>query len=255
MRAGVLSKDGVIEFLNENFINVWNLNCELGRIQSLREPIAKRRKYEGKMFDTTHPLAQTIIKGWKTGSKKGSPVDCFVISPACELMGRQMVNSLSEDSEHRALREPAYYLAFLKDALEGKQPGLGNIVLSHEQPSQKVLDIFRTPTREHRDWTVVVIDATAFENGGTLIIDIEIGREDGEAAFYLLDGDKVLSAKEGFPKNYITTWVWGEPGDTRQIKHRFDKGQLFKLGVIGASVREELCINAFHAKISVEPPD
>lgn len=254
MRAGVLSKGEVIKFLNENFINVWVPNCELGRIQSLREPIAKRREREGKTFDTTHPLAQAIIKGWKTGSKKGSPVDCLVISPAFELMGRQMVNNLREGSEHRGLRKHEYYLAFLKEALEEKQPGLGNIVLSHEQPLQKVLDIFRTLTMAHQDWTVVVIDTTAFENGGTLTIDVEIGREDSEAAFYLLDGDKEFPTKETLPKDKIT-WVWGEPGDTRQIKHRFDKGQFFKLGVIGAWVRDELCINAFHAKISVELPD
>ena len=254
MRAGVLSKDEIIEFLNENFINTWVPNCELGRIQSLREPIAERREREGKTFGTTDPLAQAIIKGWKTGSKKGSPVDCLVISSAFELMGRQMVNDLEKDSKRRGLREHEYYLAFLKEALEGKQPGLGNIVLSREQPSQTVVDIFQTLTMAHQDWTVVVIDATAFGNGGTLTIDIEIGREDGEGAFYLLDGDKELPRKETLPKDKIT-WVWGEPGDTRQIKHRFDKGQLFKLGVIGAWVREELCVNAFHAKISVEAAD
>ena len=126
----------------------------------------------------------------------------------------------------------------------------GALELLKQLHPQTVVDVFRTPIIGRQDWTVVVIDATAFGNGGTLTIDIEIGREDGEAAFYLLDNDKELSAKEGLPKDKIT-WVWGEPGDTRQIKHRFDKGQFFKLGVIGAWVREELCINAFHAKISV----
>ena len=59
------------------------------------------------------------------------------------------------------------------------------------------MDLFRTPTAgNHQDYTVVVIDATAFENGGTLSIDLEIGREEGEAAFYLFDGDKELSTEE-----------------------------------------------------------
>ena len=244
----MLSRDKVIEFLNDNFINTWVPNCELGRIHSLREPIAKRRKREGQTFDTTHPLAQAIIKGWKAGSKKGSPVDCFVISSEFELMGRQLVHDLREDSERS---ESEYYLAFLKEALAGKQPGLGNIVLSHEQPAQQVLDIFRTPTAEHQDWTVVVIDATAFENGGTLTIDVEIGRQEGEAAFYLFDGDSELSTDEEKPKDMLT-WVWGEPGDTRQITHSFDRNQFFKLGVTGHWERNEPCINAFRAKISVE---
>ena len=214
----------------------------------MREPIAKRREREGQTFDTTHPLAQAIIKGWKTGAKKGSPVDCFVISSAFELMGRQLIHDLREDSERS---ESEYYLAFLKEALAGKQPGLGNIVLTPEQTSQSVLDLFRTPTVGYQDYTEVVIDATAFENGGTLTIDFEIGREEGEAAFYLFDGDKELSAEEESPKDKIT-WEWGEPGDTRQITHAFDQGQFFKLGVTGHWARDEPCINAFRAKISVE---
>ena len=214
----------------------------------MREPIAKRRERESQTFDTTHPLAQAIIKGWKTGSKKGSPVDCFVISSAFELMGRQLIHDLREDSERS---ESEYYLAFLKEALAGKQPGLGNIVLTPEQTSQSVLDLFRTPTVGYQDYTEVVIDATAFENGGTLTIDFEIGREEGEAAFYLFDGDKELSTEEESPKDKIT-WEWGEPGDTRQITHAFDRGQFFKLGVTGHWARDEPCINAFRAKISVE---
>ncbi len=237
--------------MNENFINTWVPNSELGRIQSLREPIAKRREREGKTFDTSHPLVQAMIKGAKTGSKKGSPVDCFVISPDFELMGRQMVNALREDCERRGLSRREYYLTFLKEALEGKEPGLGNIVLTREHPWQSVSDLFRISMVEnHQDWTVVTIDTTAFEEGGTLTVDIEIGREEGEAAFYLLDADTELSTTAGAPKDTLTR-VWGEPGDTRQITHRFDRGQLFKLGVTGAWVKEEACINAFRTKISV----
>ncbi len=237
--------------MNEHFINTWVPNCELGRIHSLREPIAKRREREGKHFDTSHPLAQAIIKGGKTGSKKGSPVDCLVISSEFELMGRLLVNDLSKNSKRSGLWRQEYYLAFLKEALEGKTPGLGNIVLTAEQPSQSMVDLFRTPTAgNHQDYTVVVIDATAFENGGTLIIDLEIGREEGEVGFYLFDGDNELSTTEEIPKDMLT-WTWGEPGDTRQIIHRFDQGQSFKLGATGHWARNEPCINAFRAKISV----
>ena len=167
-------------------------------------------------------------------------------------MGRQLVNDLGEDRERSGWRyDYEYYLAFLKEALAGKQPGLGNVVLTAEDPSQEVLDIFRTPTVEYQNYTVVVIDATAFENGGTLTLDIKIGREEGEAAFYLFDGDTKLSTKHESPKDMLT-WTWGEPDDTRQITHTFDRRQFFKLGVTGHWARDEPCINAFHAKISVE---
>ena len=230
-------------------------NAELGRIRSLREPIAKRRERESKMFDTTHPLAQAIIKGWKTGAKKGSPVDCLIISPAFELMGRQLVNDLGEDSRNRGLQSDAYYLTFLKEALNGKQPGLGNLILTSEQPSQKVLDTFSTPIGDHQHYTVVVIDVGAFENGGTLTIEIEVGRGDGDGTFYLLNGDKTLPAKEGILKDDILAWAWSASGETGQITHRFDQGQLFKLGVTGYSDEAETCVNAFQAKVSVEPAE
>ncbi len=252
MRAGVLSKNEIIEFLDEHFINTWVPNSELGRIHSLREPIAKRREREGKTFDTTHPLAQAIIKGWKTGAKKGSPVDCLVIAPDFELMGRQLVNELGKDSKRRGLSGYGYYLTFLKEALEGKEPGLGNLILTSEHPSQEVLDIFRTPIGGHQNYTIVVIDARAFENGGTLIIDIEVGREDSDGTFYLLKGDTEFPTEGGVLYEDVLAAVWNEPGETGQITYRFDRGQFFKLGAIGYSHEAEESVNAFHAKISVE---
>ena len=256
MRAVVLPDDQIIKFLNDNFINTWIPNSELGRIRSLREPIAKRREREGETFDTTHPLAQAIIKGWKTGSKAGSPVDCFVISPEFELMGKQQVNEIGNDCRRRGLSDKEYYLTFLKEALAGKEPGLGNIVLTPQHLSQTVSDLFRTPTTSHPIYTVVVIDVSAFENGGMLTIDVEVGREDGEGEFYLLDGDTEISTEEKIPKDDALTWTWRHPGDTGQITHDFERGQLFKLGVIGYSDEEKACVNAFHAKISVvENPD
>ena len=186
------------------------------------------------------------MKGWK----EHSPVDCMIISPDFELMGRQLVNQLDEDSSRRRLSESEHYLTFLKEALDGKQPGLGNLILTRESPSQEVLDVFRTPTVGYQDYTVVVIDATAFENGGTLIIDIEVGRDEGEGEFYLFDGDIELSTEEETPKDMLAR-TWSEPGATRQITRRFYRGQLFKLGATGDWDREEPCVNAFRAAVSV----
>ena len=228
-------------------------DAELGRIQSLREPIAKRREREGKTFDTSHPLAQAIIKGWKTGSKKGSPVDCFVISPDFELMGRQLVNEFFNDNWNKKLRDEESYLIFLKEALAGKQPGLGNIILNSEVSSQDVFDVFRTPTVGYKDYTVVVIDTRAFEKGGTLTIDIETGRADAEGNFYLVDGDDDLPTTERVTKYMVLALMWLEPDETGQLTHRFNRGQFFKLGATGCYGRSEKgSTNAFKARISVE---
>lgn len=210
---------------------------------------ARQRFEDGSraLFNRTHPLAEAIMKGWK----EHSPVDCLIISPDFELMGRQLVNELLDSNIRRELPLHEYYLAFLKGALDGKQPGLGNLILTRESPSQEVLDVFRTPTVGYQDYTVVLIDTTDFENGGTLIIDIEVGRDEGEGGFYLFDGDSELSTDEKTPKDMVAR-TWAESGATRQITHRFDRGQLFKLGATGYWEREEPYVNAFRATASVQ---
>ncbi len=239
--------------MNENFINTWATNAELGRISSLRDPIARRREQEGKTFDTSHPLAQAIIKGWKTGSKKGSPVDCFVISPNFELMGRLLVNDFIDDTWRRKLRWQEGYLIFLKEALEGQQPGLGNITLNSEVSSQDVLDVFRTPVVGYQDYTIAVIDIRAFKNGGTLTVDIEVGRTEAKGVFLLFDGDSELPMDDWVPQDKKLDRISLGPDETGQLTHRFDRGAFFRLGATAHhSWNEKGSTNAFKARISVE---
>ncbi len=226
------------------------IDSDLGHRPSLRDPIARRRKRESKIFDTTHPLAQAIVKGWKSGFQKSSPVDAFILSPELGLMGKQPVNELNDDSKSRGLQCHEGYLTFLKEALSDKFPGLGNVVLSREQPSQEILDTFQIPTVGYQNYTVVVIDTRAFEGGGTLTIDIEVGRGDAVGFFYLFDGDSELPTEEKVPKGKLAS-TWISPGDTRQITHHFDQGQFFKLGATGSWRPEKGTTNAFRAKICV----
>ena len=141
---------------------------------------------------------------------------------------------------------------FLKECLEGKQPGLGNITLNSEEPSQDILEVFRTPTVGYKDYTVVIIDTRAFEKGGTLTVDIETGRADAEGHFYLFDGDSDLPMDERVSKDKRLASVWIEPDETGQLAHRFDRGAFFRLGATGVHSRSEKgSINAFKARISV----
>ena len=100
MRAVALSDEQNIEFLNETFINTWVLNTDMKRL----------RNAQG--MDAIPPLARTIIQG----RKQYSPVDCLIISPELELLGRQPVNELGGKARS--------YHTFLVEALEGKRPGL-----------------------------------------------------------------------------------------------------------------------------------
>ena len=102
MRAVALSDKPNIEFLNATFINTWVLNTDMKRLRDVQG------------MDAIPPLARTIIQG----RKQYSPVDCLIISPELELLGRQPVNELASKNASRN------YRTFLVEALTGKHPGL-----------------------------------------------------------------------------------------------------------------------------------
>ena len=114
----------------------------------------------------------------------------------------------------------------------------------------EVLDFFRTPERGHQDYTVVKIDATAFENGGMLTIEIRVGSGKAAGSFDLFHGHSELPT-EGTPDNTLAH-EWGiSPGETAIIAYRFDQGQVFQLGATGDWFSEKGSVNAFHARISI----
>ena len=193
----------------------------------------------------------------------------MVISPELELMGRQDANRLYGDNIDKGLSQTEGYRLFLTEALEGKSPGLGRIVLTDSCPSSEIMDTFHTPMVPHQDYTVVEIDATAFEDGGTLTLDIGVGRGKAEGTFYLFDGDKNLPTEKA-PKG-VPTSVWerqqGEayvealdalaiewhvyPEKTGKITYLFDQGKLFRLCATGSAYSVKGSRNAFSVKISV----
>ena len=209
------------------------------------------RLRDTKPFDEISPLTQIIVQGWK----RHSPVDCLIISSELELMGRQPVNELP-------LRNQAkQYRLFLSESLAGKRPGVGErtpmplsssrgVVLDRIQPAVEVLDTFHYTTATQDD-TVIRIDTTAFENGGTLTINIQVGRGALVGSFDLFPGDSALPT-EGTPQNALAQ-AWGiQPGETGTITYRFDKGQVFQLHATGGWVNQTGGINAFRAQISVQ---
>ncbi|MDE0686605.1 MAG: hypothetical protein OXI61_00380 [Candidatus Poribacteria bacterium] len=244
--------------MNENFINTWVSNFELERTPNKKTYMAVRRERGYKPFDKTHPLAEAIMEGWK----KHSPSDSLILSPDRDLMGRQPVNDLIETNMGQR------YLTFLKEALDGKLPGFGEdtseplnsdtalsnlkVVLNDVRTSQEILNIFRTPEAGFQDYTVVEIDATAFENGGILTIDISVGHAEAAGSFDLFASDSKLPT-EGVPENAVAS-AWGiPPSGTKRITYSFHKGQSFRFGATGDWFSKKGSTNAFFAIISVEP--
>lgn len=280
MRAGVLANERVIKFLNDNFINTWVSNFELERKPNLQEYIAKRYAHESKSFATNHPLLQAIKKGWQ----ESSPVDCLVISPDFELKGRLAVNKFlygGHDWDGGRTRAENYRL-FLIETLEGKYPGFKtensfayliddeeqpeqdspfnpfissiDLVVSPEQPILEVVDIVRTPEAGYQEFTIVAIDATAFEKGGTLTVDMRVGGAKLPCTIYLYDLDIEFPSERGerYDKS-IANATDIPPNGTAQITYPFYQRQQFQLVIAGAEFAEHKdYINAFLVRISVK---
>ncbi len=228
------------------------------------------RQQQGfKPFDKTRPLAQAIMKGWK----KHSPADSLVLSTELELMGRLPVNERA--SPYNGAKG---YLFFLQESLDGKLPGLReessepqpkdwdtvletavesgvikdnslSVGLTYEHPEKEILSVFRTSEVESQGYTLIEIDATAFKEGGVLMIDVWVGESKVSGSFDLFAADTT----ELVPDNALAS-VRDIPTNQREvIKYPFDRGGVFKLGARGSS-SEKGNINGFLAKISVETP-
>ena len=227
-----------------------------------------RRQQGFKPFDKTRPLAQAIMKGWK----KHSPADSLVLSTELELMGRLPVNERS--SPYNGAKG---YLVFLQESLDRKLPGLVekssepqpkdwdahletavesgvivdtglSVVLTREHSEKEILSVFRTSETESQSYTLIEIDATAFKEGGVLMIDVWVGESEVSGSFDLFAADTT----ELVPDNALAS-VRDIPTNQREvIKYPFDRGGVFKLGAIG-NASEKGKINGFLAKISVEP--
>ncbi len=206
-------------------------------------------------YQQIHPLAWAIISHkWRRG-----PVDSWIISPELEAIGHVPINEyLGENRREDGTLESDNYLLFLQDTLSGKLPGLGNIVFTPDNPSHTVLDVFRTPEFGHQDYTVAVIDTTAFKSKGTLTIDIELGNDKAYGSFFLLDADHKLSfdADNKRPDGSMFDGAhdvgWYDPCEIGQMTHQFEQGQIYKLVGMGWASNEKGSINAYRAKITVE---
>ena len=126
--------------------------------------------------------------------------------------------------------------------------------LSLREELMEVLNVFRGPGPGYQDYTTVEIDTISFEQGGTLVIDIQVGEGEAIGSFDLFAGDTELPT-EGFPDNALASKWDISPGKTGRIRYRFARGRRFKLGATGSWSCEKGSTNAFLACISVVPAE
>ena len=237
---GPLSNSEVIKTLNENFVNT----CVL--LRDLSELI------EGSNTERVSLFAKTLKDHFVY------PVDIQVLSPEAEVIIHQPDNRLP-DNRLRGDRVERY-LMLLGAATKGEvmdfssesEESMPELDLSLREELMEVLNVFRGPGDGYQDYTTVEIDATPFEQGGTLIIDIQVGEGEATGSFDLFAGDAELPT-EGFPDDALASAWDVSPSDTGKILHPFTRGQRFKLGATGNWFCEKGSTNAFLARISVVP--
>ena len=213
--------------LNEKFVNTWVTLRELPEL------------IEGAKGERVSHFA-TSIKNYYT-----YPVDIQILNPEATVIMHQPESKFPHNNRARG------YLTLLAHALEEK-PVLDSDDLSFRKQLMEVSNTFRAPEAGYQDYTPVEIDAMPFEQGGTLIIDIEVGEGEATGSFDLYDADVELPT-EGFPNDALAS-VWDIPPKvTGQIIYRFARGQRFKLGATGNWFCEKGSTNTFLAKISVVP--
>ncbi len=234
---GPLSNSELIKVLNENFVNT----CVLFR--DLAELI------EDSEGERVGVFAKTLKDNYV------GAVDIQVLNPDAEVIMHQPENKLPS-------RNPAQrYLSLLADVAKGKidstsQVTGGDPTDSNEKREElmEVLNVFRGPGEGYQDYTPTEIDATSYEQGGTLIIDIQVGEGEATGSFDLFDANVELPT-EGYPDDALAS-AWDiPPGDTGQIRHQFVCGQRFRLGATGNWFCEKGSTNAFLARISVVPTE
>ena len=182
------------------------------------------------------------------------PVDIQVLSPEAEVIMHQPESKLSHDNRTQK------YLTLLGAAKSGvvnsisenRRNLMKELDLTTHKVLMEVLNVFRGPGDGYQDYTAVEIDTTPFEQGGTLVIDIQVGEGEAVGSFDLFAGDVELPT-EGYPDDALAS-AWDIPhGDTGQICYLFARGQRFKLGATGNWFCKKGSINAFLARISVVP--
>lgn len=195
--------------------------------------------------------------------RRNDSVDIFVLSPELELVLHQRESDLPHREFLTLLQgaaatvkgkplEGEAALKLVGEPLRWLDSKQLNVELTNAHQVMEVSDEFRAPGDGYQDYTPVEIDATPFENGGTLVINIEVGGGEATGSFDLFDADTELPT-EGIPDDALAH-AWDIPPDaTGQIVHRFARGQRFVFGATGNWFSEKGSVNEFCVRFSIVP--
>jgi hypothetical protein len=232
----------VLATLQRDFVNVWLLAKDL-------DTIAERSD------DPDVAKLCALIR-----ENSDYPVDSVLITDDLRVVGHVNVHS------DRA-RSAEGYLAFLREGLahaRGEQvvatkaaaatPKAANrgrppVPLTPAQPSGTVLDTIRRGGLGENSMLFVIIDATAFEDGGELEIAVQVGTGAAAGRFELC---AAVPERPG-AMSPVETLDRIEPRTHGTLRYRFAEGARFGLAAMPAAGAVEGDLNAFLATVTVRP--
>ena len=196
-----------------------------------------------------HPYSLEATSEMKVDIVEAPMIPMKQVKPAVQTQQSALSRKSTRDLRSR---QQAVDSSRKADANNPLTPDSQQPIEETQQTQMEVLDFFRMPESGHLEYTVVHIDATAFEDGGTLTIDIRVGSGEAAGSFDLFDGDRKLPTGGIRRSSNALAHQWGiPPGGTGVIAYQFDRGQTFQLGATGDYYTEKGSINAFHARIAI----
>ena len=101
---------------------------------------------------------------------------------------------------------------------------------------------------------MIIIDASVFDGDCAITSEIRVGGAEQGGSFYLYDVDVEIPTERGerYYHSFANTTDM-PPKGAAEIRYPFYRSQVFKLVVAAEAENGEGSVNAFQARISVEP--
>lgn len=126
-----------------------------------------------------------------------------------------------------------------------------SIILTHEQPAASAAGELTAPGYEKQNYTVFFLDTTDFSEGGTLIIEVQLGDGESDGSFDLFPQDVPIPT-EGRAEDSLAALYDLKRGERGTMRYQFPSGQVFQFGATGNWFSREGATNTFTLTIRVE---
>lgn len=125
------------------------------------------------------------------------------------------------------------------------------LVLTHAQPSATTEGELIAPGHSKQSHTIVLIDVTDFPSGGTLKIEVALGKGESDGSFDLFPEGAAIPT-EGRVTNSVAALYDLKHGESGTLVYEFVSGQVFQLGATGNWFSREGATNTFMLSVFVE---